>query len=87
MTFGLFFSILVVAALVGVCGEIFMRVRLTRRATYNRIAWWRRGGDEVADTYEQLFPGSLLPRYRRNLFWIVLALAVPLFLIVLLKSR
>ena len=76
MAFGVFFSILVIAALLSSCGEIVMRVRLTRRATHDRMAWWKRGGDEVAASYEQLFPDSLWPRYRRFLFWIVLAIGL-----------
>jgi len=60
--FGVFFSILVVVALVSIFGEIFMRVRLTRSETSgDKPAWWRRGGDEVAATYEELFPDSRPP--------------------------
>jgi hypothetical protein len=37
---GILFSILVVVALLSICGEIIMRVRLTRRASRDKIAWW-----------------------------------------------
>lgn len=84
--FGVFFSLLVIAALVGSAGEIVMRVRLSRRAC-DKWAWWRRGGDEVADRYEQAFPHSLLPRYRRLLFWTFLAFAALAFLTLLWKSN
>src|SRR5258707_10176484 len=62
---GIFFSLLMVTALLSICGEIVMRVRLTRRASRDKIAWWRRGGDEVAATYEEVFPDSRLPFLRR----------------------
>jgi hypothetical protein len=84
--FGVFFSILVAAALVGVIGEFAMRARLTGRSP-DKLGWWRRGGDEVAATYELLFPNSLLPRYRRIFFWIFLSLSSVLLLTVLWKHR
>jgi hypothetical protein len=84
--FGVFFSILITAALVGAVGELTMRVRLSRRAP-DKMAWWRSGGDEVAAAYEQLFPDSFLPRYRRVLFWIVMALASLVLGSILWKSR
>ena len=84
--FGIFLSLLVIAGLLGSCGEIAMRVRLTKRAS-DKMAWWRRGGNEVADTYEQLFPDSVLPRYRRLFFWTVLVLAGFLLLSFQWKSN
>ena len=63
-----------------------MRVRVARRA-YDKWAWWRRGGDEVADAYEQHFPNSLLPRYRRWLFWTFLAIALLALLVILWKTN
>src|SRR5882762_3724662 len=63
---GTFFSLLVVMALVSICGEIVMRVRLTKQETSrDKLAWWRRGGDQVAATYEELFPHSHIPAFRR----------------------
>jgi len=59
--FGVFFSILVVVALLSIFSEIVMRVRLTRRASRDKIAWWRRGGDEVAATYEEVFTRLTTP--------------------------
>jgi len=43
------FSILVVIAVLSICSELFMRIRVTKRETGDKIAWWRRGGDDVAD--------------------------------------
>jgi hypothetical protein len=59
--FGVVFSILVIVSLLNICGDIVMRVRLTRRASRDKIAWRRRGGLEVAAAYEELFPHSRLP--------------------------
>jgi hypothetical protein len=58
-TFGIFFAILVVNALIGQRCELVMRIRLTKREPIDKIAWWRRGGDEVEAAYEELFPKAL----------------------------
>jgi hypothetical protein len=84
--FGVFFSILVVVALLSILGEIVMRVRLTRRASSDKIAWWRRGGDEVSATYGEVFPDSSLPFFRRFIFWLVVACAGALVFSVLWRS-
>ena len=86
--FGIFFSILVVLGLLSIFGEIVMRVRLTKRASRDKIAWWRRGGDEVAATYEGVFPDSRLPLLRRFVFWLFVAFAgVVVFSMLLSKSN
>jgi hypothetical protein len=85
--FGVFFSILVVVALLSILGEIVMRVRLTRRAARDKIAWWRRGGDEVSATYEEVFHGSNLPFFRGFFFWLVVACAGALVLSMLWKAN
>ena len=64
-----------------------MRIRLTRRASRDKIAWWRRGGDEVAATYEELFPDSRLPLFRRFVFWLILGAASIVLLAILWKSK
>jgi hypothetical protein len=85
--FGVFFSILVVVALLSIFGEFVMRVRLTKRASRDKIAWWRRGGDEVAVTYAEVFSGSRLPFLRRFIFWLVVVCAgVLVFSMLLWKS-
>jgi hypothetical protein len=80
--FGVFFSILVVLVLLNIFGEFVMRVRLTRRASHDKIAWWRRGGHEVAATYEEVFPRSRLPLFRRFVFWLFVGSAVFVFAMV-----
>jgi hypothetical protein len=81
---GVFFSILAVGALLSIVGEIVMRVRLTRRATCDKMAWWRRGGDEVTASYEEIFSDSRLLIFMRFIFWIFLACAGGLVLIMFL---
>ena len=83
--FGVFFSILVVVALVSIFGELVMRVRLTRRASRDKIAWWRRGGDEVASSYAEVFPDSRLPALRRFGFWLFLFCCASVLVVVLWK--
>jgi hypothetical protein len=71
---GIFFSILVVMAIFSSCSEIFMRVRLSKRESpANRLLWWRRGGDEVAAMYQELFPRTRLPLIRLFTFWFFIA--------------
>ena len=86
--FGVFFSILVLVALLSIFGEIAMRVRLTKRASRDKIAWWRRGGDEVATTYEEVFPDSRLTFFRCFVFWVFVTFAgVLVFSMLLWKSN
>jgi hypothetical protein len=84
--FGVLFSILVTVAILSSCGEIIMRIRLTKRSSSDKIAWWGRGGDEVAATYEELFPHSRLPIFRHAVFWLFVVLACVAILSILLKS-
>lgn len=87
--FAVFFSIIVIAALLSILSEIVMRVRITRmEAARDRLTWWRRGGDEVAATYGELFPRSPLPFFRRVVFWLIVACAGALLVSIgLLKSN
>jgi hypothetical protein len=84
---GTFFAIVLAMAILSACGEITMRVRLTRKAFRDKLAWWRLGGDEVAATYEQLFPGSRLPFLRRLAFWSLVVFAAVALAMVLWKTR
>jgi len=84
---GAFFSILVVVALLSIFGEFVMRVRLAKRTSRDKIAWWRRGGDEVSTAYQEVFPDSSLPFFRRFIFRLVVACAGVLVLSMLWKAR
>jgi hypothetical protein len=85
---GILFAILVVMALLSICGEIVMRVRLTKRDTSrDKLAWWRRGGDEVTAAYEELFPHTPIPILRRFVFWLVLASAVVICVAIVLRPK
>jgi hypothetical protein len=64
-----------------------MRARLSsRELSSNKLYWWRRGGDEVADMYQELFPGTWLPRIRQFVFWLFLACAFVALIFILWKS-
>jgi hypothetical protein len=85
--FGVFFSILVVVAILSMFGEFVMRVRLTKRASHDKIAWWRRGGDELAASYAEAFPDSRLPFFRSFAFWLLVTCAGVLAFSMLWKSN
>jgi hypothetical protein len=79
--FGLMFSALLVVALLCTAFHTAMRIRLMRMDTArDRIEWLSfRGSTEVMDTYQSLFPRSLLPRFCRFAFWgFILCVAVVL---------
>jgi hypothetical protein len=82
--FGVFFLFLAALAVFSICGELVMRVRLTPR---DKLAWWRRGGDEVSSTYAELFPSSYIPAFRRSVFWCFLAFCAGAFIAILWKSK
>ena len=84
--FAAFFSILVVMVFLGICSDFIMRVRLSRRESpQERLLWWRRGGDEVAAVYQEVFPRTHLPLFRNFVFWLVLSCAIVLLLFVMWK--
>ena len=86
--FAVFFSILVGMALVSLGGEVVMRVRLARTDTSrDKLAWWRRGGDEVAAVYGELFPGSRLPLFRKFVFWFFLVSCAIVLLATMWRSK
>lgn len=71
------FTAFIIMALFNLCGDLFMRVRLTKRELpSDKLLWWRRGGDDVADAYQELFPHSNIPRFRVLTFWLFLGLAL-----------
>lgn len=86
--FGLMFSVLVIIALL--CGAFHttMRIRLMRMDTArDRIEWLSfRGSTEVMDTYQALFPRSVLPRFCRFGFWAVIFCAAVVLCAIILKS-
>jgi hypothetical protein len=84
--FVIFFSVLVLMAIISSCSEIVMRVRLTKREpSRDKLIWWRRGGDEVAAMYQEIFPRTRLPRFRGFAFWLVVACSLILLLTFLWK--
>jgi hypothetical protein len=86
--FGLFFSLLVLIALSSICIELVMRVRLTKAETSrDKLVWWRRGGDEIAATYQELFPRSKLPLFREFAFWFLLGSAAVVVVCIFWKKH
>ena len=81
------FFIFVAMAIFNGCGEIMMRVRLTKRESASeKLLWWRRGGDEVASNYQELFPYSFLPRLRNLTLWLFLIFAAALLAFIVWKK-
>jgi len=82
---------MLILGLVSMAAHWTMRIRLMRLdSTRDRIEWLSfRGGDDVLDTYEALFPRSVLPRFCRFVFWaaVVLAALGLCTIVILLASR
>jgi hypothetical protein len=84
------FSAMLILALVSIVMHWTMRIRLMRLdSTRDRIEWLSfRGGDDVLNTYEALFPRSVLPRFCRFVFWTAIVVAaVGLCAIVILRVQ
>ena len=82
------FSAVVILALVSNACYFAMKIRLMRvDSARDRIEWLSfRRSDEVLDTYETLFPRSVLPRFCRFVFWMVILIgAVSLCVVSALK--
>lgn len=73
--------------LVSLITELTMRIRLTRlEVRSEKLSWWGlRGGDEVAATYKEVFPGSRLPIFRGIVFWVFLGCAVAGLAFIILR--
>jgi hypothetical protein len=87
--FGLLFSVLAIIALLSVAFHITMRIRLLKMdAARDRIEWLSfRSSTEVMDTYQALFPRSILPRFCRFAFWTFIFCAAVMLCAIILKSR
>jgi hypothetical protein len=85
---GLMFSALVIIAILCTAFYTAMRIRLMRIDTArDRIEWLSfRGSTEVMDTYQSLFPRSLLPRFCRFAFWGLILCAALVLCAVIVKS-
>lgn len=87
--FGLLFAVLVVIGLLSTAFHTAMRIRLMRMdAARDRIEWLSfRGSTEVMDTYQALFPRSVLPRFCRFAFWTLIIFAAVALCAIMLKSK
>jgi hypothetical protein len=84
--FGIVFAAVVLIALLSGVGEFIMRIRLTRaELPSEKLLWWRRGGDDVADAYRGLYPSSRIPLIREIVFKVLLGSAILLLIFALLK--
>jgi len=84
------FWVLVFLALASIVMHWVMRVQLLRLdSAKDRIEWLSfRSGEDVLNTYQALFPGSVLPRFCRLAFWTAfVAAAAGLCTILVLRSR
>ena len=82
------FLAMVILAFVSGAFYFVMRIRLMRvDSARDRIEWLSfRTSDDVLDNYEALFPRSVLPRFCRFVFWMVIAVgAVCLCATIILK--
>ncbi|PYU25296.1 MAG: hypothetical protein DMG30_05860 [Acidobacteria bacterium] len=82
------FLAMVILAFVSGAFYFVMRIRLMRvDSARDRIEWLSfRTSDDVLDNYEALFPRSVLPRFCRFVFWMVIAVgAVSLCATIILK--
>jgi len=70
------FLTMVILALVSGAFYFAMRIRLMKvDSSRDRIEWLSfRSSDAVLDTYAALFPGSVLPRFCRFVFWMVIGI-------------
>lgn len=84
--FGIVFAAVIVIALLSGVGELVMRIKLTRaEIPSERLLWWRRGGDDVADAYRGLYPSSRIPLFREIVFKVFLGSVIFLLIFVLLR--
>lgn len=81
------FSAMVILALVSGASYFAMRIRLMRvDSATDRIESLSLHSADVLDTYEALFPRSVLPRFCRFVFWTVFVIgAVGVCFIITLK--
>jgi hypothetical protein len=85
---GMMFSALVIIALLCTAFHTTMRIRLMRMDTArDKIEWLSfRGSTEVMDTYQALFPRSILPRFCRFAFWGFIFCAAVVLCAIMMKS-
>ena len=82
------FAAIVILALVSGTFYWAMRIRLMKAdSARDRIEWLSfRNGDDVLNTYEALFPTSILPRFCRYVFWAFIACAAALLFAIVLRT-
>jgi hypothetical protein len=85
--FRIVFSIVVLVMMLGIGSNILMRIRLAKSdSSTDPRAWWRRGSDEVGDTYRARFSSGFLPLINQLSFWLVVTIAAVALVFALLRK-
>lgn len=74
------FSILVLVSILSILSNVAMRIRVTKIEPRDKIAWWRRSSDEVANMYESLYPNGYRTPFGRFALWLFVG---PIFICVI----
>ncbi|HWX91049.1 MAG TPA: hypothetical protein VNY29_00335 [Terriglobales bacterium] len=74
--FRIVLAIVVLVMMVGIGSNLVMRIRLAKTdPSIDKHAWWKRGSDEVGDTYRARFSSTSLPLINQLSFWAVVTIA------------
>jgi len=85
--FRIVLSIVLVVMAVGIGSNVFMRMRLAKTdPSTDKRAWWKRGSDEVGDTYRARFSSVSLPLINQLSFWAVVTIAAVALVFGLLRK-
>ena len=85
--FGYVFLVLALMALASIYSTLVMRIRLVKRLPLgDGLSWWMRSSDEVGRAYQDLFPGSYSPSIVRYVFWMFLAAAAAIAILIALRK-
>jgi hypothetical protein len=85
--FRMVLSMVLVVMAMGIGSNIFMRIRLAKTdSSVDKGAWWKRGSDEVGDTYRARFSSSFLPVINQLAFWLVVTIAAVALVFALLRK-
>jgi hypothetical protein len=85
--FRIVLAIVVLVMMVGIGSNVFMRMRLAKTdPSAAKGGWWRRGSDEVGDTYRARFSSVSLPLINQLSFWAVVAIAAVALVFALLRK-
>lgn len=85
--FRIVLAIVVLVMMLGIGSNIVMRIRLAKTdPSTDQRAWWKRGSDEVGDTYRARFSSVSLPLLNQLSFWLVVTIAAVALVFGLLRK-